>query len=57
MENLRKESFAEGRAEGRAEVKHEIALRMFDAGFDTEKISLSVGESLETVNDWLRENG
>lgn len=56
MENLRKESFAEGRAEGRAEEKRSTSLRMFEAGFDIEKISLSVGESQETVSGWLREN-
>ena len=61
MENLRKESFAEGRAEGRAEgiseEKRSTSLRMFEAGFDIEKISLSVGESQETVSGWLRESG
>lgn len=57
MEDLRNESYAEGRKEGRAEGREEqakaTAVRMKQKGLSLEDIAYSIGFSIETVKSWL----
>lgn len=57
MEDLRNESYAEGRKEGRAEGREEqakaTAVRMKQKGLSLEDIADSIGFSIETVKNWL----
>ena len=61
MEDLREESFAEGREEGRAEGQTEgrrdqaqmTARNLSVQGLSAEQIAQAVGFSVETVEEWL----
>ena len=61
MEDLREESFAEGREEGRAEGQTEgrreqaqmTAGNLSVQGLSAEHIAQAVGFSVETVEEWL----
>lgn len=57
MENLRDESYAEGRAEGHAEGREEqaqmTAKNLYEQGLTIEQIARAIGFSMETVEKWL----
>jgi predicted transposase/invertase (TIGR01784 family) len=57
MEDLREESFAEGREEGRAEGRKKqaqmTARNLSVQGLSVEQIAQAVGFSVETVEEWL----
>ena len=53
MEELREESFAEGREEGRGEQARKTAVRMNRKGLSVEEIADAVDFSVETVRKWL----
>ncbi len=53
MEELRVESFTEGREEGRVEQAKATALKMSQKGMSIDEISELVGFSIKTVTEWL----
>ncbi len=57
MEDLREESFAEGRAEGQTEGRREqaqmTARNLSVQGLSAEQIAQAVGFSVEAVKEWL----
>ena len=53
MEELRVESFTEGRKEGRVEQAKATALKMSQKGMSIDEISELVGFSIKTVTEWL----
>ena len=57
MEDLREESFAEGREEGRAEGRKKqaqmTARNLSVQGLSAEQIAQAVGFSVEAVKEWL----
>ena len=57
MEDLREESFAEGREEGRAEGRKKqaqmTARNLSVQGLSAEQIAQAVGFSVDTVEEWL----
>ena len=53
MEDLRVESFTEGREEGRVEQAKATALKMSQKGMSIDEISELVGFSIKTVTEWL----
>ena len=57
MEDLREESFAEGREEGRAEGRKKqaqmTARNLSVQGLSVEQIAQAVGLSVEAVKEWL----
>lgn len=57
MEDLRDESYAEGRAEGHAEGREEqaqmTAKNLYEQGLTIEQIARAIGFSMETVEKWL----
>lgn len=53
MEELRVESFTEGREEGRLEQAKATALKMSQKGMSAEDIADFVGFDTETVTEWL----
>ncbi len=61
MEDLREESFAEGREEGRAEGRKKqaqmTARNLSVQGLSVEQIAQAVGFSVETVEEWLAQRG
>ncbi|GLX75457.1 terminase gpP N-terminus-related DNA-binding protein [Faecalibacterium duncaniae] len=57
MEDLRDESYAEGRAEGYAEGREEqaqmTAKNLYEQGLTIEQIARTIGFSMDTVEKWL----
>lgn len=57
MEDLRDESYAEGRAEGHAEGREEqaqmTAKNLYEQGLTIEQIARAIGFSMDTVEKWL----
>lgn len=53
MEELRVESFTEGREEGKVEQAKATALKMSQKGMSIDEISELVGFSIKTVTEWL----
>ena len=53
MEELRVESFTEGREEGKVEQAKATALKMSQKGIPVSDIADLVGFSVETVTEWL----
>ena len=53
MEDLRVESFAEGREEGREEQAREMAVNFYKMGLSIEQIAKGSGFSIETVKEWV----
>lgn len=57
MEDLRDESYAEGRAEGYAEGRKEqaqmTAKNLYEQGLTIEQIARTIGFSMDTVEKWL----
>lgn len=57
MEDLRDESYAEGRAEGHAEGREEqaqmTAKKLYEQGLTIEQSARAIGFSMETVEKWL----
>ena len=53
MEDLRKESFAEGQEEGRREQAQMTARNLLVQGLSVEQIAQAVGFSVEAVKEWL----
>ena len=53
MEDLREESFAEGREEGRIEQAQMTARNLSVQGLSVEQIAQAVGFSVEAVKEWL----
>ena len=57
MEDLRDESYAEGRAECHAEGREEqaqmTAKNLYEQGLTIEQIARAIGFSMETVEKWL----
>ena len=57
MEDLRDESYAEGRAEGHAEGREEqaqmTAKNLYEQGLTIEQIARAIGFSMETAEKWL----
>lgn len=53
MEELRVESFTEGREEGKVEQAKATALKMNQKGMSIDEISELVGFSIKTVTEWL----
>lgn len=53
MEELRVESFTEGREEGRVEQAKATALKMSQKGMSIDEISELVGFNIKTVTEWL----
>lgn len=53
MEDLRKESFAEGQEEGRREQAQTVARNLSVQGLSMEQIAQAVGFSVEAVKEWL----
>ena len=53
MEDLRDESYAEGRAEGREEQAQMTARNLYQQGLSVEQIARAIGFSTETVEKWL----
>ncbi len=57
MEDLRDESYAEGRAEGHAEGREEqaqmTAKNLYEQGLTIEQIARAIGFSTDTVEKWL----
>lgn len=53
MEELRNESYAEGREEGREQQAKDTAIRMSKRGRSIEEIADCVDFDLETVRKWL----
>lgn len=53
MEDLRNESYEEGREEGRESQAKDTAVRMNEKGISIEEISEIVGFSADKVKKWL----
>ena len=53
MEDLRNESYAEGREEGRESQAKDTAVRMSKKGISVEEIAEIVGFSIDKVKKWL----
>ena len=53
MEDLRNESYEEGREEGRESQAKDTAVRMNEKGISIEEISEIVGLSADKVKKWL----
>ena len=53
MEDLRNESYAEGREEGRESQAKDTAVRMSEKGISVEEIVEIVGLSTDKVKKWL----
>ena len=53
MEDLRKESFAEGQEEGRREQARMTARNLSVQGLSVEQIAQAVGFRVEAVKEWL----
>ena len=53
MEDLREESFAEGRAEGRKKQAQMTARNLSVQDLSVEQIAQAVGFSVEAVKEWL----
>ena len=53
MEDLRNESYAEGRAEGREEQALMTAKNLKAQGFTLEQIAQAIGFSIATIEKWL----
>ena len=53
MEDLRNESYAEGREEGRESQAKDTAVRMSEKGISVEEIVEIVGFSTDKVKKWL----
>lgn len=58
LEDGRNEGIKLGRSEGmelgRSETRRNITNRLYQEGFQEEKIAAVVGETLEKVREWLR---
>ena len=53
QEDLRVESFAEGREGGREEQSREMAVNFYKMGIPIERIAKESGFSVETIKEWV----